>query len=762
MLERAPALLKQHPQWLLWRRGTKEPLQANGYPASVIKPETWCSFDSARTAYEQHSPNPANAIGGMGFVLGYKSRVAGSDFDKCFDNAGNIVRPEAIDFAQRFDTYTEVSPSGTGLHCLFIADVARGRKVGPYEMYGGSRYFTVTGNVYFDKPLAERQSSADSFGMLLDQRSKQSAANSNVDWGKQPTLTHDEVWARCIAASNSGKFMDLWEDRWQTHYASHSEADIALVNLLAFWSDSPTQVMYMFSASPCCIGATDDKYRKRPVLLQGMIAKAFDQKVPTADLTRVLIQTPPKPKPVVEEDDVAREADPFTMPPGALGSIAQFIYQQAPYPMKEAAIAAALTLMGGICGRQYQFKATGLNLYIMLLANTGAGKEQMSTGIGKLMAAITQPSKDITKTDIGYPAAKCFRGPAQVTGKGLHRVFEKCDSLSFFSIGNEFADTMRQMADPKGGNQGISDLKRALLDMYTKGSEGNDFAGAMTADKDTSIGTLNSPAFTLLVESTPDKLYSYLTPELIKEGLLSRMLVIHTDYFGEWNEHHHTIKVEPALRDWLRALCDNVFVIKRENDRRIEVAATPEASERIEYYRRYARERLIKDDESTRDLWNRAALATNRIAALVAIGCNYTMPTIQVEYVDWAWGIVSRQVVMLSGKFRRGETGDQSLNTNAQVAEVMKACDHFLTMDVNSFTGQQSEKILKDGRMSGYVPYGYILMRTCNRAAFKGLVHKRAVQEALDAAIRSGLLVEAKHPDHPRAQYYSVPIHKPT
>ena len=768
MLERVPALVTECPQWLLWKpiwlpakqKWTKVPYQANGYQASVTNPAHWCSFASARDVFAQQGE--AAKLGGLGFVLGHKSRTSGVDLDRCIDQAGNIVDHTAIEIAKRFDTYTELSPSGTGLHALFIANVMDGKKVDRYEVYGTGRYFTVTGNVYIDKPLAERQETVDAFIQYLDANRK-SKANLNVDWSIEPKFDNEELYRRCAV---DNKFIDLWNDRWQDHYASRSEADLALADMIALHTDSVRQVQSMFAYSGLYMNATDDKYRKRPALFNGLCELAMDRKVPTVDLARRLVEAPApakpeKPKPVTE-DDVARAADVFTLPPGAMGAVAQFVYQQAPYPMREAAIAAALTLFAGICGRQYQYEGTGLNLYTMLLANTGAGKESMSTGLGKIMDAVCNPSKDpnASKTDIGYPAARCFRGPAQLTGKGLHRVFEKCESLSFFSVGNEFADTMRQMSDPKSGNQGTSDLKRALLDMYSKASEGNTFAGQMTAEKDTSIGTLNSPAFTMLVESTPDKLYGYLTPDLIKEGLLSRMLVIQFDGFGEFNERHHQIEVDPALVGWLRSLCDNVFMLKRSMDKRIQVAATPEAQQLLKSYRVYARERLKGDDESTRDLWNRAALATNRIAALIAIGCDMNMPTIQVQHVEWAWRIVSRQVVLLSGKFKRGETGDQTLNTGAQIDEVMKACRKFYTLAPEHWAGQQNEKIYRDGRMAGYVPYGFILSRTSGRGPFKGLPHKRAVQEAIDGALSSGLLTVAKHPEHHLAKYYSLPIFK--
>jgi len=53
-----------------------------------------------------------------------------------------------------------------------------------------------------------------------------------------------------------------------------------------------------------------------------------------------------------------------------LGEIAHFIYNAAPRQVEEVAIAGAIGLLSGICGRSYNVSGTGLNQYILLLAKT--------------------------------------------------------------------------------------------------------------------------------------------------------------------------------------------------------------------------------------------------------------------------------------------------------------------------------------------------------------------------------------------------------
>jgi hypothetical protein len=116
------------------------------------------------------------------------------------------------------------------------------------------------------------------------------------------------------------------------------------------------------------------------------------------------------------------------VPPGLLGEIAQFIYAAAPRPVPEIALAAAIGLMAGICGRAYNVSNTGLNQYILLLAKTGMGKEGMAAGIDKLIHAVKQQVPPIDE----------FIGPSHIaSGQALVKYVHK-KSQCFVSILGEF------------------------------------------------------------------------------------------------------------------------------------------------------------------------------------------------------------------------------------------------------------------------------------------------------------------------------------
>lgn len=146
-----PKELRDLTRWMLWR-GKKVPYQPNGSPASSTDPETWVTFDRAMAALPRFD--------GIAFALG--EPYFGIDLDNCMDAGGNPYS-KAAKIVDDLNTYTEVSPSGTGLHAI-----GRGRKPGPnckkellwvpgvagrIEVYDHARYFCFTGNVSADAPF---------------------------------------------------------------------------------------------------------------------------------------------------------------------------------------------------------------------------------------------------------------------------------------------------------------------------------------------------------------------------------------------------------------------------------------------------------------------------------------------------------------------------------------------------------------------------------------------------------------------------------
>jgi len=156
-----PETLCEREQWVCWKQTkrdgntTKIPVTPGGGGfASSTDPETWAGFEIA-LEYAQ-----TGKADGVGFVFTNNDPIVGVDLDDCRDPATGDVDSAAQDIIDRLDSYTEISPSGTGYHVLIEGELPEGRnRRGHIELYDEARFFTVTGEHIDERPthIARRQ-----------------------------------------------------------------------------------------------------------------------------------------------------------------------------------------------------------------------------------------------------------------------------------------------------------------------------------------------------------------------------------------------------------------------------------------------------------------------------------------------------------------------------------------------------------------------------------------------------------------------------
>lgn len=143
-----PNELKQYKNWVIWN-DKKVPFDPKtGKTASSNDPATWGTFEEANKGVKKYRKE------GIGFVFSKSDPFVGIDLDglKGLRN-GNMPR-KARELVKALNSYTEISPSGKGLHII-----VKGKLHGPginadgIEIYDKKRYFTVTGNHYPGTPL---------------------------------------------------------------------------------------------------------------------------------------------------------------------------------------------------------------------------------------------------------------------------------------------------------------------------------------------------------------------------------------------------------------------------------------------------------------------------------------------------------------------------------------------------------------------------------------------------------------------------------
>jgi putative DNA primase/helicase len=156
-LRNIPRAMRELPHWVIWRnepgsqgRATKVPyIVGSRRRASSTDPHTWATMDAAAEAMSDAD--------GLGFCI-QGSGVIFIDLDHCIDPATGEIAPWAKQIVSEIASYTEVSPSGQGLHIYTAGELPSGPRVKeiPFnarlEIYDSGRYSTVTGNHFSGSP----------------------------------------------------------------------------------------------------------------------------------------------------------------------------------------------------------------------------------------------------------------------------------------------------------------------------------------------------------------------------------------------------------------------------------------------------------------------------------------------------------------------------------------------------------------------------------------------------------------------------------
>lgn len=228
--------LKQYNNWVGWKyelrdsKQTKVPKNPNtGGNAASDKPNTWGMYALVEAGIKQYN------FDGIGFMLDPTVvKLVGIDLDDCIDNNGQ-VEAWAMQIVFALNSYTETSPSGKGLRIFLFGDLPPdGRRKGNIEMYTSGRFLTVTGNHLEGTPetIHDRSKEVLEFHQNTFPKQEQPEKPNPTILDQLPDL---ELIRKIQNSGNGPKFNALWLGD-TTGYPSHSEADLALCELLNFYS----------------------------------------------------------------------------------------------------------------------------------------------------------------------------------------------------------------------------------------------------------------------------------------------------------------------------------------------------------------------------------------------------------------------------------------------------------------------------------------------------------------------------------------------
>lgn len=303
-----PSELKELPQWVFWRfvlrqnkktgesYWTKAPYGAGSTSepkaARANDPRSWLTFDVAKTWMMKH------LFDGIGFEFHPDGPYFGIDLDDCRDPQTGAIERNAMDIVRLFDTYTEISPSKTGIKLI-----GRGRlnlppqkngnpstgrrvqfvwssgRVGELECYDRARYFAMTGNV-----LAATSTIADCQKILpewfpetfpADRGGKSLPRTAVVPNGEAGPDA--DVFAKAKAARGGESFARLVAGDISEYADDPSRADLAFCRKAAFWvGPNPSRIDALLRQTGLYRDKWDrDDYRDRTISLAIDGATAF-------------------------------------------------------------------------------------------------------------------------------------------------------------------------------------------------------------------------------------------------------------------------------------------------------------------------------------------------------------------------------------------------------------------------------------------------------------------------------------------------------
>ena len=266
--------IKRLKQWVVWKKDPKKgkvPYQINGVPAKSNDSDTWTDYHIVHTAIQT-----TKRFNGVGIMLDTQHKVYTIiDLDHCFNENGTI-KDYAQEIVLRFDSYTEYSVSGQGLHIIIegVKPGIRCRTSEPFdiEMYDQARFVAITENMYHNKPIENRQEELNKFYNEIFPPEKEKEYRPTVD------IYLDDADLMAVIQKDR-TVQRLWKrptdaDNW-------SQKDLSLCNKLAFYCGRDADKMDRF-------------FRMSPLMRDKWERKDYRQRtINTAILSCEEVYTPP-------------------------------------------------------------------------------------------------------------------------------------------------------------------------------------------------------------------------------------------------------------------------------------------------------------------------------------------------------------------------------------------------------------------------------------------------------------------------------------
>ena len=705
-----PPELTNTKQWVIANKA-KVPFNPNTrQPASVTKPETWGSFEEALAACDTAFPH-------VGYVLTLEDGLTFIDLDTP-QNPEQEARHARV-LAAFEGTYMEISESGRGLHIIAKGTAKQSIKRDKVEIYSAQRYMICTG-----KSFPEGETPADIVDRqeLIDILVSEGAKSFEVGdaWDYPERYTDDYIIEKL---EQDDRPNELFHGHWTGVYASQSEADMALLGFITTFTDNDVQAVRIFRRSGLAqrSKAYRDGYMRMTLgrlraTQRAILAEPTIPEEPEQIIVGPIVETP--------------KTDDFDWPPGITGELAFALHEFSPRPVPLIATVGAIGMMSAFAGG-YGHHNDGLNLYQVLLAPSGTGKDALKSA----------PQQLILKLSERVPSIINFTGPAVLaSGQGLLRSLSEEGRSCCFSVFNEFGITAQRLTHPRAQGNDLM-LRQVLLDIYGSSGPYGSFDGIAYAQNVNNVPRIRSPNFVFVGESVPGVFKDALNETAITSGFVPRLII--QEYRGQRPPPNAVSdQISKMLQTNLEAMIMTT-ITNRQTQRWTQVQWRDDAKSRYAELDADVDDRINgTDDEVTRSLWNRVMQNVKRLSALLAVGMHPSHPEVTMVALDWAIKYVMTSVNDLLLSVQHDEIASPYIERlKSRITEFVR--DYYTTKPYEK-AGYKSY-VKKEIHAAGLISHGYLnlrLKRSKEANAVREMTHDRnPIKTAIQSLIDEGKMI---------------------
>ena len=448
--------------------------------------------------------------------------------------------------------------------------------------------------------------------------------------------------------------------------------------------------------------------------------------------------------------DYKLEKLPYPPAGTKLEKLCRWIYDASFCAVDEISIITGIAAFAGLFGHQYNVSGTGLNLYLMLIAKSGVGKNAINDCLDKLQKRVEEYSGsggagggfcvEKSQSDASMQIYTFVTQQYYASAPAVMSLFAEDNRRSVVSVWSEFGQKLKQFSVARADSR-MAEMKQLLTSIYDKSGKDAYIGGIKYSNKTNDKVVKDSFAFSIIGETTPGAYEDGINASMAEDGFLSRFITIEYSGDTEDNVYHIENKTDVPLE--ILDLFHAVFYSLDEHGQNVEM--TEEARCLYTEFLKH-KDRMLSgvENEAIRQLWSRAPLKALKLAALVACGENLDKPVIDGVCFQWALEVLRYSIQKLFNRINT--TGLATSETfETQISEIKRIISEFVKAGLNNKLPPKYKKFVDLGPTIPKItiPHSYFSYRLSKIKSFKNAQNTlKSIEAAELDLINQGVIME--------------------